>query len=121
MRNNLCKLLFLTLSIFFASVLFTMAGEMEHNVQKNIYDLQMCLLPDYQQDTVKPVIGSRICDNSDSNVSMMLEEKHKVGNVYAVRDSQKSMNETQQSADTGYPEPNRKLNINPEGWIITVD
>ena len=79
----------------------------------------ICLLPDYENGTVEPIVASEPCVGKTPHAHVFLDTRTKQGNVYAVNASPEVL-ERIQTADKNNVELKGSVSGNQRAWIITV-
>lgn len=80
----------------------------------------ICLLPDYEKGTVKPVVTSEPCNGKTPHAHVFLDTRSKEGNVYAVNASPEVL-ERIESGNKQDVEIAGTVSGNQRAWIITVE
>ncbi len=80
----------------------------------------ICLLPDYENGTVEPIVASEPCVGKTSHAHVFLDTRSKQGNVYAVNANAETI-ERIQAGNKQDVELKGTVSGNQRAWIITVE
>ena len=107
----------------FVVLSFSLTASAEEDVHQDdiMVGNVICLLPNYAEGTVKPVIASGPCNGLDAHAHVILDTRTKVGNVYAVTGSPEAIERLTKTSARKNVEVNGKVGGNQDAWIITVD
>ena len=106
----------------FLSVSFYISKAEDPCTQDSVKGNVVCLIPNYEEGSVTPVIATAPCDGYALHAHVIIEQRGKEGNVYAVRASPEALKKLQQTKNRTNVEVKGKISGGSDtGWIITVD
>jgi len=108
--------------IFVGLALTSITNAVEDKHQNDIITgTLICLVPNYEEGNVKPVIANENCSGHAPHGHVILDTREKVGNVYAVKGSEEAIQRLQSLTNKENIQVKGKISGNQSGWIITVD
>ncbi|MGH7884106.1 MAG: hypothetical protein ACRENO_00265 [Thermodesulfobacteriota bacterium] len=81
----------------------------------------ICLLPDHDKGTVKPVIATEPCNGKEAHAHVIIDTRSKVGNVYAVNGSPEAIQRLEKNPKKDIDVKGKFSGSDQTGWIITVE
>jgi hypothetical protein len=106
----------------FLSVSFYISQAEDPHAQDSVKGNVICLIPDYEKGSVNPVIATEPCDGLPTHTHVIVEQRGKVGNVYAVQGSPEALKRLEQAKNRTNVEIKGKISGGSDtGWVITVD
>lgn len=115
------KLLFsIVVTLIFSFAYFAVAEESIHKDDIHKGNV-ICLLPDRDNASVKPVIGNEPCNGYAPHAHVFVDTRTPEGNVYAVNGSPEAIKRLEMLKNKKNVEVKGKVSGNNRGWIITVE
>ena len=121
--NTNTKYSYLVICLIFVGLALTSITNAAEDKHQNdiITGTLICLVPNYEEGNVKPVIANENCSGHAPHGHVILDTREKVGNVYAVKGSPEALKRLQSLTNKENIQVKGKISGNQSGWIITVD
>ncbi len=120
---HLSRFVALTILVgLFLSVSFYISKAEDPHMQDSVKGNVICLIPNYEKGMVTPVIATGPCDGYAPHAHVIIEQRGKVGNVYAVQGTAEALKRLEKTSNrTDVVVKGKISGGNDTGWIITVD
>jgi len=105
----------------FLSVSFYISKAEDPHAQDSVKGNVICLIPNYEKGIVTPVVATAPCDGSTPHAHVIVEQRGKVGNVYAVQGSPEALERLEKTSNRTNVVVKGKISGSDKGWVITVD
>lgn len=106
----------------FAVMSFSLIASAEEEVHQDdiVTGNVICLIPNYAEGSVKPVIASGPCNGLGPHAHVVLDTREKEGNVYAVTGSPEAIERLEQTSERKNVEVKGKVGGEQSAWILEV-